>query len=1055
MNLNLSALAVRERAVTLFLILMIAAAGGFAFLKLGRAEDPAFTIKVLTVTAAWPGATAQEVQDLVAEPLEKRLQELRWYDRVETVTRPGIALMTLTLRDDTPPAAVPEQFYQARKKLGDEARRLPPGAFGPFVNDEYSDVTFGLYALKAPGMPPRLLARHAETIRQRLLHVLGVKKVDILGERPERIFVEFSYPRLVTLGISAQDVFVALERQNGLVPAGSVETTGPQVQIRLDGAYGDVETVAATPIVVGGRNLRLSDIAEVRRGYEDPATYLIRHNGEDAMALGVVMREGWNGLELGAALEREVAAIQEGLPLGLSLSKISDQAVNIDEAVSEFMLKFFMALGVVLLVSLLSLGWRAGLIVAAAVPLTLAIVFLIMMYTGRVFDRITLGALILSLGLLVDDAIIAIEVMVVKMEEGMDRISAAAFAWSHTAAPMLSGTVVTVIGLMPVGFAQSTAGEYAGNIFWIVGFALMASWIVAVTFTPYLGVVLLPQVKPVEGGHAALYDTRGYRMLRGLIAWSVRRKFLVAGLVLLSLGVAGAGMGAVKKQFFPLSDRPELLVEVRMPEGTSIGATGAAAGKVEAWLREQPEARIVTSYLGQGAPRFFFALSPELPDPAFGKLVVLTPSPEAREALKHRLRDRIAAGLAPEADLRVTQLVFGPYSPFPVAFRVMGPETAEILRIADQVQGIMRGNPNMRRVDQDWGTRSPTAHFVLDQDRLRLIGLSPAEAAQQLQFLLSGVTVTRMREDIRTVDVVARSAGSTRLDPARLGELTLTSRNGALIPLDQIGQLEVRMETPLQRRRDRVPTVTVRGDIDEALQPPDVSNQIIAALAPLRASLPPGYRIETAANIEESGKANTALAAVFPLMTVLMLAVIMLQVRSFAATAMVMLTAPLGLVGAVPVLLLFDQPFGFNAILGLIGLAGILMRNTLILIGQIRDNEAEGLSPYHAVVEATVQRSRPVILTALAAVLAFIPLTSSVFWGSMAYTLIGGTAIGTVLILTFLPALYAIWFRVRPAEARRPARRAWMEETHQVELRPLPPARSVTAPAASSPRPTA
>ncbi|WP_424139590.1 efflux RND transporter permease subunit [Roseomonas chloroacetimidivorans] len=1016
--LNLSALAVREKSVTLFLILAIALAGALAFLRLGRAEDPAFTIKVLSVQAAWPGATAQEMQDLVAEPLEKRLQELRWYDRVETMTRPGLAFLTLTLRDNTPPAEVPEQFYQARKKVGDEARRLPAGAIGPFVNDEYSDVTFGLYALKAPGMPPRLLARQAESIRQRLLHVPGVKKVDILGERPERIFVEFSYPRLATLGVSAQDIFAALQRQNAVSPAGSIEANGPQVQLRLEGAYDDVETISATPIVVRGRNLRLSDVAEISRGYEDPATFLIRHNGEPAMALGVVMQEGWNGLDLGRALEAETAAIQHDLPLGLSLSKVSDQAVNIDEAVGEFMLKFFMALGVVLLVSLASLGWRAGIIVAAAVPLTLALVFLIMMNTGRVFDRITLGALILSLGLLVDDAIIAIEVIVVKMEEGMDRVGAASFAWSHTAAPMLSGTVVTVIGLMPVGFAQSSAGEYAGNIFWVVGFALMASWIVAVTITPYLGVALLPAVRPVAGGHAALYDTRGYRMLRALVAWSVRRKFLVVALVLATFVGAVMGMGAVRKQFFPQSDRPELLVEVRMPEGTGIAPTGNAVTKVEAWLREQPEARIVTSYLGQGAPRFYLAMSPELPDPAFAKIVVLTPGPEAREALKHRLRERIAKGLAPEAQLRVTQLVFGPYSPFPVAFRVTGPEAAEVLRIADAAEAVLRANPHMRQVNRDWGPRAPTAHFILDQDRLRLIGLSPAEAAQQLQFLLTGVTVTQMREDIRTVDVVARSAGDTRMDPARLAELTLTSRDGAIIPLTQIGRQEVRMETPLQRRRDRMPTITVRGDIDEAMQPPDVSVELMRALAPLQAGLPQGYRIEAAADIEEAAKANAALAAVFPVMLALMLVVIMLQVRAFAATAMVMLTAPLGLVGAVPVLLLFGQPFGFNAILGLIGLAGILMRNTLILIEQIRDNQAEGLTPYHAVVETTVQRSRPVILTALAAVLAFIPLTHSVFWGSMAYTLIGGTAVGTVLILVFLPALYAIWFRVRPGEVR-------------------------------------
>jgi multidrug efflux pump subunit AcrB len=1012
--LNLSALAVRERAVTLFLIVAIAVAGAYAFLKLGRAEDPSFTIKVLTVTTAWPGATAQEMQDLVAEPLEKRMQELRWYDRVETMTRPGLAFMTVTLKDSTPPAAVPEEFYQARKKLGDEARNLPVGALGPFVNDEYSDITFALYALKAPGLPPRLLVRQAEAVRQRLLHVPGVKKVTILGERPERIFVAFSYPRLVALGISAQDIFAALRQQNAVAPAGSIDTKGPQVFVRLDGAYDDLQKIADTPIVAGGRNLKLSDLAEIRRGYEDPPTFLIRHQGEPALALSVVMQEGRNGLDLGKALEVETRTISSTLPLGITLSKITDQAVNITEAVDEFMLKFFVALGVVLVVSLLSLGWRVGIVVAAAVPLTLAAVFVIMLDTGRVFDRITLGALILALGLLVDDAIIAIETMVVKIEGGLDRIEAAAYAWSHTAAPMLSGTLVTITGLMPVGFARSSAGEYAGNIFWIVGFALIASWVVAVAFTPYLGIKLLPAIKPIQGGHNAIYATPGYRQLRRAIAWSVRRKFVVAGAVVALFLIAGAGMGAVKQQFFPTSDRPEVLVEVQMPEGSSIEATGDAVAKVEAWLKQQPEARIVTSYIGQGAPRFFFAMAPELPDPAFAKVVVLTADAEAREALKLRLRQKIAEGLAPAARLRAAQLVFGPYSPFPVAFRITGPDPQILRGIADQVQAVMRANPGMRQVNRDWSERAPTARFVLDQDRLRLIGLSPAEAAQQLQFLLTGVTVTQMREDIRTVDVIARSAGAERLDPARLADFTLTSRDGRMIPLEQIGRLEVRMEDPILRRRDRMPTITVRGDIDESLQPPEVSSVLQRALQPIMAGLPAGYRIETAGAIEEAGKANLALAAVFPVMVALMLTIIMFQVRSFSATAMVMLTGPLGLVGVVPTLLVFHQPFGFNAILGLIGLAGIIMRNTLILIGQIHVNQQQGLDPYHAVVEATVQRARPVILTALAAVLAFIPLTQSVFWGSMAYTLIGGTAVGTVLILVFLPALYAIWFRVRP-----------------------------------------
>ncbi|MDE1145855.1 MAG: efflux RND transporter permease subunit [Azospirillaceae bacterium] len=1014
---NLSALAVRERAITLFLLIAITVAGGFAFLKLGRAEDPAFTIKVLTVSAVWPGATAQEMQDLVAEPLEKRLQELRWYDKVETFTRPGMVLMTLSLQDKTPPSAVPEQFYQARKKLGDEARTLPTGALGPFVNDEYSDTDFAVYAVKAPGMPARQLTREAETLRQRLLHVPGVKKVDILGERPERIFVDFSYARLATLGIGARDIFDALAHQNSVTPAGSIDTDGPQVFIRLDGAYDDLEKIRDTPVVANGRTFKLSDVAEVKRGYEDPATFLIRNNGDPALALGVVMQEGWNGLDLGTALDAEEQKIAADLPLGLTMSKVSDQGVNIHESVDEFMLKFFVALGVVMVVSLASLGWRVGIVVAAAVPLTLAAVFVIMMVTGRAFDRVTLGALIISLGLLVDDAIIAIEIMVVKLEEGYDRLKAAAYAWSHTAAPMLSGTLVTIIGFTPVGFARSTAGEYAGNIFWIVGFALITSWVVAVVFTPYLGVKLLPNITPVAGGHAAIYATPRYQQLRRLVTWAVDHRGRVAAAVVGVFLLAGFGMGFVKQQFFPTSDRPEIMAEVQMPEGTSIEATSAASKKVEDWLRQQPESRIVSTYVGQGAPRFFLSYNPELPDPSFAKLIVLTPDDKARDRLKLNLRQAIADGLVPEARVRVSQLVFGPPSRFPVMFRVMGPDVDTLRGIADQVQAVMRANPDTRQVNQDWGERAPTLHFVLDQDRLRLIGLNPSDAAQQLQFLLTGAPVTQVREDIRVVQVTARSAGPNRLDPARLADMTLTSADGRLVPLSQIGHVEVRAEDPILRRRDRVPTVTVQCDIDDALQPPPVSMAIQQALAPIIANLPAGYRIEMGGNIEEAGKANAALAPIFPVMIALTLLVLVLQTRSLAAMGMVFLTAPLGLVGAVPVLLIFHQPFGFNAILGLIGLSGILMRNTLILIGQIHTNQEEGLSPYHAVIEATVQRARPVILTALAAVLAFIPLTQSVFWGSMAYVLIGGTAVGTVLILVFLPALYALWFKVKAGEA--------------------------------------
>lgn len=1022
---NLSALAVRERSITLFLICLVSLAGLIAFFQLGRAEDPAFTVKVMTIVTAWPGATAQEMQDQVAEKIEKRLQELRWYDRAETYTRPGLAFTTLSLLDSTPPSEVKEEFYQARKKVGDEANNLPSGVIGPIVNDEYADVTFALFALKAKGEPQRRLVRDAETLRQRLLHVPGVKKVNIIGEQSERIYVEFSHERLATLGVSPQEVFAALNNQNALTPAGSVETAGPQVLVRLDGAFDELQKIRDTPIVAQGRTLKLSDIATVKRGYEDPATFIIRNGGEPALLLGIIMRDGWNGLDLGKALDQEVGAINTELPLGMSLTKVTDQAVNISSAVDEFMVKFMVALLVVMLVSFLSMGWRVGVVVAAAVPLTLAAVFVVMAATGKNFDRITLGSLILALGLLVDDAIIAIEMMVVKMEEGYSRIAASAYAWSHTAAPMLSGTLVTAIGFMPNGFARSTAGEYTSNMFWIVGTALIASWVVAVVFTPYLGVKLLPDFKKIEGGHEALYDTPRYNRFRQTLTRVIARKWLVAGSVVGLFVLAILGMGVVKKQFFPISDRPEVLVEVQMPYGTSIAQTSAATAKIETWLAQQKEARIVTAYIGQGAPRFYLAMGPELPDPSFAKIVIRTDDQAEREVLKHRLRKAIADGLVSEARVRVTQLVFGPYSPFPVAYRVVGPNPDKLRTIAAEVQQVMQASPMMRTVNTDWGTRTPALHFTLQQDRLQAVGLTSSAVAQQLQFLLTGVSITAVREDIRTVQVVARSTGEARLDPGKISDFTLAGVDGQRIPLSQIGEVSVRMEEPIMRRRDRMPTITVRGDIAEDLQPPDVSTAILQQLQPVIARLPSGYRIEQAGSIEESGKAMKAMLPLFPIMLAVTLIILIFQVRSISAMVMVFLTSPLGLIGVVPTLILFQQPFGINALVGLIALSGILMRNTLILIGQIHQNEQAGLEPFQAVVEATVQRARPVVLTALAAILAFIPLTHSVFWGTLAYTLIGGTLAGTILTLVFLPAMYSIWFKIRPGNEGRT-----LEEKH-------------------------
>ncbi|HDR2736104.1 TPA: efflux RND transporter permease subunit [Enterobacter ludwigii] len=1012
---NLSALAVRERSVTLFLIILVTLAGIFSFFGLGRAEDPPFTVKQMTVITVWPGATAQEIQDQVAEPLEKRLQELKWYDRTETYTRPGMAFITLSLQDKTPPSQVQEEFYQARKKLGDETKNLPAGVMGPMINDEFSDVTFALFALKAKGEPQRLLVRDAEALRQQLLHVPGVKKVNIIGEQAERIYISFSHDRLATLGLSPQDIFTTLNSQNALTAAGSIETRGAQIFIRLDGAFDKLQKIRDTPLIVQGKTLRLSDVATVERGYEDPPTLQIRNQQEPTLLLGIVMREGWNGLALGKALDAETANINANMPLGMTLTKVTDQSVNIRSSVDEFMIKFFVALLVVMVVCFVSMGWRVGIVVAAAVPLTLAVVFVVMEASGINFDRVTLGSLILALGLLVDDAIIAIEMMVVKMEEGYDRIKASAYAWSHTAAPMLAGTLVTAIGFMPNGFAQSTAGEYTSNMFWVVGLALIASWFVAVVFTPYLGVKILPDIAKVEGGHAAIYDTPRYNRFRYTLSRVIARKWIVAASVVAIFTLAVLGMGLVKKQFFPTSDRPEVLVEVQMPYGTSIEQTSAATAKIEAWLRKQPEASIVTAYIGQGSPRFYLAMAPELPDPSFAKVVVMTDSEKSREALKFRLREAVARGLAPEARVRVTQLVFGPYSPFPVAWRVMGPDVDKLRDIAENVKGVLQASPMMRTVNTDWGSRVPTLHFTLDQNRLQATGLTSNAVAQQLQFLLTGVPITSVREDIRSVQVTGRAAGDIRLDPAKIEGFTLVGNAGQRVPLSQIGEIEIRMEDPLLRRRDRTPTITVRGDIAENLQPPDVSTAIMKQLQPIIDSLPPGYRIEMAGSIEESGKATQAMAPLFPIMIALTLLIIILQVRSLSAMVMVFLTAPLGLIGVVPTLLLFNQPFGINALVGLIALSGILMRNTLILIGQIDHNQKDGLDPFHAVVEATVQRARPVLLTAMAAVLAFIPLTHSVFWGTLAYTLIGGTLGGTIITLVFLPAMYAIWFRIKPA----------------------------------------
>jgi multidrug efflux pump subunit AcrB len=1021
--LNLSALAVRERSVTLFFILVTAIAGLVAFLQLGRAEDPAFTVRVMVVSALWPGASAQQMQDLVADPLEKRIQEVESFYKIETTARPGRVDMLVEFQDYTPSEEIPDRFYQVRKRMLDATASLPAGVRGPFVNDDFSDVYFALYALAAPDLPQRLLVREAERVRDRLTRVEGVQKVRILGERPQRFFVELDQARLAGLGLTPETVREALDAQNRLVPAGLVETTGPRLHLRLDAGLDDLEDIARVPLRIGAHLLTLGEIAEIGRGYEDPPEFLIRTGGEESVLLGVVMQRGENGLALGAFLAEVQRELEAVLPLGARFTQLTNQADAITHAVDLFQVKFLVAIGVVMLVSFVAIGWRAGLVVGITIPLTLGLTFLLMLIQCVNLDRVTLGALIIALGLLVDDAIIAIEMMLVKMEAGWDRLRAAAHAWTVTAAPMLSGTLVTVIGFVPIGFARSGVGEYAGNIFWVLAFALLSSWLVAVTFTPYLGTLFL-KTPPTETVHApdAAYATPVYRILRRVIRGCVRFKVWVVAATfgLLVLSIVGL-VGTVQKQFFPTSDRPEVLVDIQLTEGSSIRATVAVVERVEAILADAPGVRSSSTYLGAGAPRFFLALNPEFPNPAFAKLIVVAEGAIERDALIDRLQGHIDAGDFPEARVRVHKLLYGPPVIWPVTFRVVGPDPLVLRRLAEQVRDVVAAHPNAMDAHLDWGERVPVVRIELDPERLRLIGLTPRELAGQLEYQLHGLPATEIREDIRNVQLTLRGlsaevpvSGSATANgsAATLAGINVKTLDGRTIPLEQAGVPTVAFEEPVLKRYNREPFIAVQSEVQGA-QPPDVTAAIWGDLQGLIAELPPDYRIDIGGAVEQSGKADASIQRVQPIMLVLMLIVIMLQMRSFSGTLMVVATAPLGVIGATLALLIADRPFGFVALLGLIGLAGILMRNTLILAMQIEDNLHRGLERSAAVVEATVQRARPVILTAAAAVFAFVPLTTDTFWGPLAFVLIGGVLVGTLITLLFLPALYALWFRVR------------------------------------------
>src|SRR5262245_10329713 len=1011
-HFNLSSWAVSHPTLVLFLMIILGAAGFFSYEKLGRAEDPYFTVKVVNVSAIWPGATAQEMQTQVADPLEKKLQELPFFEKVQTYSKPAFTAMQVTFRDNTPPKDVPYYFYLLRKKLADAQDQLPQGLLGPVVNDEFSDVDSILYMMTGDGADYAQLKKTAEGLRQKLLKVSGVTKVNLYGTQAERIFVEFSHAKLATLGITPQALFDSLAKQNNVTPAGMVETSAQRVPLRVTGALDGAKAVAETPVESNGRVFRLGDIATVTHDYVDPPTFKVRQEGRPAIGIGVVTAKGANILELGKNVETATADFMKAVPQGIEVEQIADQPKVVEHAVGEFVHSFIEALGIVLCVSVLALGWRTGIVVAASVPLVLAIVFVVMSAMGLDLHRITLGALIIALGLLVDDAIIAVEMMVVKMEQGWDRIRAASFAWESTAFPMLTGTLVTAAGFLPIGFANSAVGEYAGGIFWIVAIALVASWFVAVIFTPYIGVKLLPEIK-VHHSHDphAIYETRVYRALRSVIQWCVNHRVKTV-LATVAIFVASIlAFGHVQQQFFPLSERPELFLQLRLPEGTAFNVTEKTVKKAEALLKGDRDINTYTAYVGQGSPRFWLGLNPQLPNEAFAEIVIVSKDVEARERIMAKIEKAVANGALNEARVRIDRFNFGPPVGFPVQFRVIGPDAGTVRDIAYKVREIMRQNPNVRDPQLDWNEQSPYLKLVVDQDRARALGLTPQDVSQSLAMLISGAPVTTIRDGIEKVGVVARAIPSERLDLGSVGDLTVTSRNGIAVPLQQIAKIEYAHEEPIMWRRNRDMAITVRTDVVDGVQAPDVTNQIWPKLKEIRDNLEPAYRIEPGGAFEESAKGNASIFVLFPVMVMVMLTLLMIQLQSFSRLFLVFLTAPLGIVGASFGLNIANQPFGFVALLGLIALAGMIMRNAVILVDQIEADVSQGLTRKEAIVEATVRRARPVVLTALAAILAMIPLSRSAFWGPMAITIVGGLFVATFLTLLYLPGLYALWFR--------------------------------------------
>lgn len=1009
---NLSSWGLQHRTLIIFAMLLSLLLGTVAYFKLGRAEDPNLTIKVMTIDVNWPGATTRDLEQQVVEKIQRTLQEVPNYDYVQSYVRPGQATIFLVLKDWTRKSQIEESWYQARKRVNDIRQNLPQDIQGPFFNDDFGDTFGSIYAFHADGFDDVQMKQVLLSTRDHLLQVPDVSKVILLGVQEPRFYIEFNYAKLAQLGISPLDLVNELQKQNAVEPAGTFEGPHARIYARVDGDVKSVQDLKNIVVQVGTHNIHLGDVAHIDKGFIDPPQMSMRRNGERVTGLAVSMTEKGDILALGKHLDQRIKEVQENLPAGIFIEKVVDQPSLVEHSVNEFLGHFILALGIVLAVSLFALGMRTGIVVALSVPLVLGITFFFMWRLDINLQRISLGALIIALGLLVDDAIIAVEMMQVKMEEGLDRFKAASFAWSNTAFPMLTGTLITAAGFVPVGFALSSTSEFTGSIFWVVGISLIVSWFVAVLFTPFLGTILLPKVQP-HHSHSTKnsYRDKLSQWFSRKIAWCVKKRKWVLLTTVLSFILALVAFQFVPQQFFPDSPRAEILIDVQLEEGASYTATLNATKQVEKLLSNDQRVRDYTAYVGSGSPRFYLSLDPETPKNNYAQLIVYPKDIEQASQLTSDLHNRLIQQF-PHIRTRVYRLELGPTVGYPVQFRVRGKDPEKVREIAAEVRDIMRQHPNVRDVNFQWNERSKAIRFIINQERARSLGISSQDISRTLQMLLSGYTVTQIREGTELIDVVARAKADNRLDTAQIGQITIRASNGKNIPLDQIAELRPVLEEGGIWIRNRLPTLSVRADVSGA-QAPDVSKQIEPMLNDLRKMLPIGYSIETGGTIEESAKADAAIQSVMPVMLLLWAIFLMLQLQSFSRMFMVVLTAPLGMIGVSLALLITRAPFGFVATLGVIALAGMIMRNSVILVDQIDRNIFTGQTPEQAIIQATIGRTRPVLLTALAAILAMIPLTLSTLWGPMAIAIMGGLAVATILTLFFVPALYAAWFRVK------------------------------------------